>query len=90
MRGFERRKERSRESIRRAALELFSGYGFDKVSLSDIARRARVSQVTIYNHFGSKEQLVQEVIRTALTELIDSVRQIIRGDRPFLDIPMRK
>lgn len=85
MDGFERRKEQKKESIRRAALELFQSYGFDKVSLNDIARRARVSHVTIYNHFGSKEKLVRDVIRTALSDLIDKVRIIVEGDKPFLE-----
>ena len=51
MDGFERRKEQKKESIRRAALELFQNYGFKKVSVNDIAERAGVSQVTIYNGF---------------------------------------
>ena len=55
MDGFERRKEQKKESIRRAALELFQSYGFDKVSLNDIARRARVSHVTIYNHLAVRK-----------------------------------
>ena len=53
MDGFNRRKEQKKESIRRAALELFKVYGFKKVSINDIASKAGVSQVTIYNHFGS-------------------------------------
>ena len=55
--GFTRRKEQSKEDIRRAAWELFSQFGVMKVSIADIARKAGVSQATIYNHFGSKEAL---------------------------------
>jgi DNA-binding transcriptional regulator YbjK len=49
MNGFERRKEQSREDIRRAAEQLFSRFGTDRVSVNDIAREAGVSQATIYN-----------------------------------------
>lgn len=83
--GFERRKEQKKESIRRAALELFKTYGFEKVTINDIARGANVSQVTIYNHFGGKEDLVREVTRTLLQSLLEKYRAIIEGDGTFLE-----
>jgi AcrR family transcriptional regulator len=85
MNGFERRKEQKKENIRRAAMELFRTYGFDKVSMGDIARQASVSHVTIYNHFGSKEDLVRDVIQTAISDLVTSSREVIEGDEPFLE-----
>ncbi|MFH1651280.1 MAG: TetR/AcrR family transcriptional regulator [Chloroflexota bacterium] len=39
-------------------------YGFKKVNLNETARKADVSQVTIYHHFGSKERLVRDGIRS--------------------------
>ncbi|MFC1926588.1 TetR/AcrR family transcriptional regulator [Chloroflexota bacterium] len=83
MDGFERRKERKKESIRRAALELFRIYGFEKVSVNEIARRANVSQVTIYNHFGSREELVRDVIKTLCLNLLEKYRAIIKGEGTF-------
>jgi len=85
MNGFERRKELKKESIRRAAIELFKAYGFNKVSLSDIARKAHVSHVTIYNHFGSKEELVRDVIKTEISDLVAKSREILQRDIPFLE-----
>ena len=85
MNGFERRKEQKKDSIRRAAIELFRNYGFEKVSVFDIARKAHVSHVTIYNHFGSKEELVRDVIKTAISGLVDVSRSVIESDRPFLE-----
>jgi AcrR family transcriptional regulator len=85
MNGFERRTEQKKESIRRAAIELFQVYGFNKVSIGDIARKANVSHVTIYNHFGSKEELIREVIKTVSYGMIEKGREIIEGDKPFLE-----
>jgi AcrR family transcriptional regulator len=53
--GFTRRKEQSKDDIRKAAIELFSQFGIEKVNISDIARKAGVAQATIYNNFGSKD-----------------------------------
>jgi len=83
MNGFERRKEQKKESIRRAALELFRVYGFRKVSMNDIANKAGVSPVTIYNHFGSKEKLVREVVKAQLLGMIGKYRAIIDGEGSF-------
>lgn len=83
MNGFERRKEQKKETIRQAALDLFRLYGFEKVSISDIARKAKVSHVTIYNHFGSKDELIREVIKSLLLGLLEKYRAIIHGDKTF-------
>lgn len=85
MDGFERRKEQKKEKIRSAALELFQVHGFEKVSIKDIARKARVSHVTIYNHFGSKEGLVRNVIKGLILNLLDKYRVMVKGERPFLE-----
>ena len=85
MNGFESRKQRKNESIRQAALELFKTYGFKKVSINDIAHKAGVSQVTIYNHFGSKQELVRDVVKTLFTSMIDKYRAIINGEGSFTE-----
>ena len=85
MNGFERRKEQKKDNIRRAALELFQTYGFRKVSVNDIAQKAGASQVTIYNHFGSKDELVRDVIKNLFYRMLDRYRDIIREEIPFLE-----
>ena len=84
MNGFERRKEQKKDSIRRAALELFQDYGFKKVSINDIAQKAGVSQVTIYNHFGSKDELVRDVIKNLFYSMLEKYRGIVKEEKPFL------
>ena len=77
MDGFARRKEQSKEDIRKAAWELFSQFGVDRVSIADIARKAGVSQATIYNNFGSKEALVREFVTGAVEQLVNRVQEIL-------------
>jgi AcrR family transcriptional regulator len=83
MNGFERMKEQKKWVILQAALELFKIHGFKKVSISDIARKADVSQVTIYNHFGSKDGLIREVVKALLLRILEKAREIIREDKSF-------
>jgi AcrR family transcriptional regulator len=77
MDGFERRKAQSKDEILRAAEELFSRFGTDKVSVNDIARRAGVSQATIYNNFGSKDSLVRDYRSTVVKKIASTFRGII-------------
>jgi AcrR family transcriptional regulator len=83
MDGFMRRKEQSKEDIRKAAGELFSQFGVEKVSIVEIARKAGVSQATIYNNFGSKEGLVREFINTMANRLVDELREILTSDKSY-------
>ncbi len=83
MDGFERRKEQSKEDIRKAAWELFSQFGVDKVSMMDIANKAGVSQATIYNNFGSKNALAREFVAFAVETLANGIQQAIAPGRSY-------
>jgi AcrR family transcriptional regulator len=85
MDGFERRKERSKEDIRRAAEELFSQFGADKVSINDIARKAGVSQATIYNNFGSKDELLQDYHHSIVKKIASRFRGILLMKKSWVD-----
>jgi AcrR family transcriptional regulator len=85
MNGYERRKEQTKENIRQAALELFKAHGVKKVSVSEIASRAAVSPVTIYNHFGSKDDLVRDVAKQFLLDLVDKYQAMMQSDAPFME-----
>ncbi|MGR5879177.1 TetR/AcrR family transcriptional regulator [Bacillus pacificus] len=61
--GFEKVKEKKKRAIKEAAFLLFSERGFNEVKIEHIAKEANVSQVTIYNHFGSKDALFRELIQ---------------------------
>ena len=90
MDGFERRKEQSKEDIRRAAEELFSRFGADKVSINDIARKAGVSQATIYNNFGSKEDLVHDYRQGAVATVASSFREILVWKKSWVEKLQRR
>ncbi len=85
MDGFERRKEQSKEDIRHAAEELFSRFGADKVSVNDIAKKAGVSQATIYNNFGSKDELVKDYQHTIIRVLATRFRNILVWKKSWVE-----
>ena len=85
MNGFERRKEMKKNSILEAALALFIKYGINKVPVSEIAKEANVSQVTIYNYFESKDNLISEVIIFYVNKVWAEYEQLFHSDLPFPD-----
>lgn len=55
----------TRERLVRAALDLYTTVGFLRTTTPALAERAGVAEGTIYRHFTSKEQLLNEVYRQA-------------------------
>lgn len=57
-----RQPERTQARILTAALQLFSQQGYAGTTTRAIAREAGISEVTLFRHFPSKDQLLKEVI----------------------------
>jgi AcrR family transcriptional regulator len=75
----ERKKLRTRESIRETAVRLFLARGFEKVTVAEIAREADVSEATVFNHFPTKEDLLYSRMEAFEDELLDAVRNRAPG-----------
>ncbi len=56
-----------REQILVAALEVFTSYGFNKASVTDIAEAANISRPGLYLHFENKEAIYAAMLESILT-----------------------
>lgn len=65
----ETKKEQTRLSIARAALQLFLDQGFEDTSIADIAKAAQVSKMTVFNYFPAKEDMFFFFIRDVMPDL---------------------
>ena len=61
-----------RKSILDAAIDAFIEFGFEKTSMDLIAERADASKRTVYNHFSSKESLIEEAFNQFLRGAFES------------------
>jgi AcrR family transcriptional regulator len=67
--------------ILEAAARCFAKHGFARTRVEDVAVEARVSRALVHHHFGSKEELAQQVQQHMLEEWSAAVDQAI-ADAP--------
>ncbi|MDY6903779.1 MAG: TetR/AcrR family transcriptional regulator [Thermodesulfobacteriota bacterium] len=89
----EREKQRQRQDIIDAGLELFSEKGYHNVAMQEIAEKAEFAVGTIYNFFPTKADLYETIVRQKIdlfeqafekaiqtaTDEIDQLRNYIRA-----------
>ncbi len=56
-------EDSTKKQILESAYQLFVERGFQGSSMRDIADRAGIKAASIYNHFGGKEQIFEEVFK---------------------------
>ena len=91
----ERKKQQTRDTIARVALELFAERGYDETTLADIAEAADVSPRTIFAYYESKEDILfcEEAVfisrlrqmleeRPPGTTTIDAIREFFASIEP--------
>jgi AcrR family transcriptional regulator len=71
----ERKKQQTRQLLAETARRLFSERGFEQVSVAEIAREADVSEMTVFNYFPSKEDLVYSGLETFEEHLLAAIRE---------------
>jgi AcrR family transcriptional regulator len=71
----ERKKQQTRQAIAAAAFELFAEHGFDAVTVAGVARRADVSEATVFNYFPTKEDLIYGPLEEFEAALVQAVRE---------------
>src|SRR5580700_2068525 len=59
-------RERSREKILAASLDLFANKGYDATSIDSIAKKAGISKGLIYNYYESKKSILLAIFNDAM------------------------
>lgn len=82
MNGYQRRTEKKREDILNATKKLVCDIPLDRLSIIKIADEANVSQVTIYNLYENKKQLINEAIKSLSIDDINDIISVLSSNTP--------
>ena len=83
MNQYQKTTEKKKQAIIQAALQLFKEKGFKDTSIKSIAEVAEVSPVSIYNYFGSKDNLVALCVNDLFEEITQQAEYILNSDLDF-------
>lgn len=71
-----------RRAILNRSAELFSEHGYNRASMNKIAAACGVSKPNLYHYYKDKEELLFDVIRFHLVELLEVVEAADHSDLP--------
>jgi AcrR family transcriptional regulator len=75
-------REAKRDAILEAARKVFMEVGFGTSSMDSIAAEAKVSKQTVYNHFGSKEELFAAMVRYFVEQKLTVFTEAAKSGKP--------
>ncbi|MFG3404627.1 TetR/AcrR family transcriptional regulator [Streptomyces sp. NPDC048142] len=79
----ERKKQRTRDALLRAALELFTTQGYERTTVDEIVDAVEVSQRTFFRYFANKEETAFAVQEVVESRFIEELRRRPAGEAPF-------
>lgn len=74
------KRKRTRDALVGASLQLIAEKGIEATSVLEITERLGISNGTFYYHFQNKEQLLEEVGRTIVENLVERIEADHRAD----------
>lgn len=69
-----------RRAILDASQTLFGRHGLRKVTTDDIAREAHVSKSTIYRFYRNKQEILEDVVRGEMDELLGAIETAVAAE----------
>ncbi len=65
-----------RKAILNRSAKLFAKNGYDRTSMAEVAAACRVSKALLYHYYVNKDELLFDVLRAHLDDLIGAVRAV--------------
>lgn len=82
-----RRRDRRKAEIVRTATELVAAYGYQGMSVEEVAERTDIAKATLYYYFASKDELVLAALEAMTREVLTRLeaRRATVGDTPAIE-----
>jgi AcrR family transcriptional regulator len=76
---------RTLEAIRRVGLRLIYEHGYEAMSLRRLAAEVGIQQGSLYNHIASKQDLLMDLVRGHMTDLLAELDRALAGIKAPLE-----
>jgi len=73
---------KAKDELAEVAAELFAEHGVASVTIDDIVQAAGYSRTTAYTHFGSKQQILDQIVLVAMQDVLDIVSRVAAMPMP--------
>ena len=73
------KKEKTKQAILKAALELFAAKGFYATTTKAISKKAQIAEGTLFNYFETKEDLALYFFEEELSGVMEWVEALLKG-----------
>jgi AcrR family transcriptional regulator len=70
----------SRDLILESAAQVFCQKGYNGASMADIAKVVGLQKATLYHHFGSKQEILAELLDRAMDIVTENMTQVLLLD----------
>lgn len=80
----QRKKQRTRDALIEAAMELFAAQGYDHTAVHEITDAVDVSERTFFRYFASKEDLVLSFVRDGATAFAEALAARPPHEEPLI------
>src|SRR5512132_1324023 len=91
------KRERTQSALVRAAVQVFSARGVAAATIQEVAQVAGITPATFYNHFASKEALLERVgvvlaqslsraIAASQADIPDGAERVVIGQRRYIQL----
>ena len=74
-------KQNTKEKIFEVSIDLFSQYGYDGVSIRQIAKEVGIKESSIYNHYPSKESILDEILNYYIREMLKEEAPLMQSSQ---------
>jgi AcrR family transcriptional regulator len=81
----QRKLDSKREAVLKTAAHLFLEQGYRRTSLSELAKRLRITKPALYYYFRNKEEILVECYKTGISKIEDGLDRALAAGGTGLD-----
>jgi TetR/AcrR family fatty acid metabolism transcriptional regulator len=72
--------ENKKDRIIKAAMQVFAKHGYERGTVSEIAKLANIAKGSFYQYYGSKEEIIYDLFDMVFSKFMSSWKKIVGSD----------